>query len=96
MVASANVGDAFVLAEPVHGSAPDLVGKGIANPIATLRAAALLLRHLHYARHADALEAAVDASVRAGVTTPDLGGRASSDDVCAFVARDAADRMCAA
>ncbi|MCL4833799.1 MAG: isocitrate/isopropylmalate dehydrogenase family protein, partial [Caldilineaceae bacterium] len=46
LVPSANVGDGFVLAEPVHGSAPDIAGQGIANPIATIRAAALLLAHL--------------------------------------------------
>ncbi len=46
LVPSANVGDNFVLVEPVHGSAPDIAGRGMANPMATLRAAALLLAHL--------------------------------------------------
>ena len=45
LAASANVGDRHLLVEPVHGSAPDLVGRGIANPIATLRSLALLLAH---------------------------------------------------
>ena len=43
LVPSANVGDDFVLAEPVHGSAPDIAGQGLANPMATIRAAALLV-----------------------------------------------------
>lgn len=43
---SANVGDTFALCEPVHGSAPDIAGKGIANPAATIRALALMLEHI--------------------------------------------------
>ncbi len=55
LVPSANVGENFVLAEPVHGSAPDIAGHGIANPLATIRAAALLLAHLGESAAAQAI-----------------------------------------
>lgn len=82
---SANVGDAFVLAEPVHGSAPDIAGRGIANPMATLRAAALLLMQLGEESAATALERAVLTVLCDGVLTPDLGGNATTADVTAAV-----------
>jgi 3-isopropylmalate dehydrogenase len=68
------------LFEPVHGSAPDIAGQGIANPAAMLRSTALLLGH-GLARHdeAAALEQAVDATLRAA-PTPDLGGNATSEE----------------
>jgi 3-isopropylmalate dehydrogenase len=74
------------LFEPVHGSAPDLVGTGRANPLAAILTAALLLRHLGFGGEADAVEAAVEEVVRADETTPDLGGglgtAAVGDAVC--------------
>ncbi len=85
---SANVGDRFVLAEPVHGSAPDLAGKGIANPLATVSAAALLCAHLGETALAARLERAVDAVLRSGVVTPDLGGRATTQEVTHAVCRE--------
>ena len=81
LVPSANVGDDFVVAEPVHGSAPDIAGQGVANPVAAIRAAALLLNTLGHAAHAAAIEAAVTAVLAAGPRTPDLGGNASTGDV---------------
>ena len=78
---SANVGDGYVLAEPVHGSAPDIAGKGIANPVATIRAAALLLEQLGESSTALRIDDAVDRVLSAGVWTADLGGRATTDDV---------------
>jgi 3-isopropylmalate dehydrogenase len=64
--------------EPVHGSAPDIAGRGVANPAAMLRSTALLLRHgLARAPDADALEAAVDAALEE-TPTPDRGGTAST------------------
>lgn len=81
LVPSANVGDNFVVAEPVHGSAPDIAGQGVANPVATVRAAALLLSTLGHGAHAAAMERAVTAVLAAGPRTPDLGGNASTDDV---------------
>lgn len=62
------------LFEPVHGSAPDLVGTGRANPLAAVLTAGLLLDFLGHAAAAEALEDAVRAALRAGATTPDLGG----------------------
>lgn len=82
---SANVSEHFALVEPVHGSAPDIAGQGIANPLATILAAALLLDALDFPEHAVAVRTAVDATVRAGVCTPDLGGSASTADVTAAV-----------
>ena len=78
---SANVGEHYVLVEPVHGSAPDIAGKGVANPMAAIRAAALLLEHLGDGLAAQWIESAVDAVLESGVWTPDLGGRATTEDV---------------
>jgi len=64
------------LYEPIHGSAPDIAGKGIANPIGTILSTALLLRYsLHLAEDAARVEAAVEAVIAAGQLTPDLGGK---------------------
>lgn len=61
------------LYEPIHGSAPDIAGRGVANPLATILAAALLLRHsLHLETEAAAVEQAVDAVLRAGWRTRDI------------------------
>lgn len=63
------------LYEPIHGSAPDIAGKGIANPLGTILSAALLLRYsLHLEEEARAIEAAVEAVIASGQVTPDLGG----------------------
>jgi homoisocitrate dehydrogenase len=78
---SANVGNDFVLAEPVHGSAPDIAGKGMANPVAAIRAAALLVAHLGDITTARRIESAVDAVLESQVWTPDLGGKATTVDV---------------
>ena len=77
--------------EPVHGSAPDIAGKGIANPLATFLSAAMMLRHgLGMPDEAARIEAAVDAVLEEGLRTPDLagatdatadGGRASQVEV---------------
>ena len=66
------------LFEPVHGSAPDLAGKGVANPIGSILSAALMLRHLGEEAAALRVEEAVTACVRAGETTADLGGKLST------------------
>jgi len=81
LIPSANVGDSFVLAEPVHGSAPDIAGQGIANPIATIRAAALLLAHLGENRAAQRIERAVQSVLADGPRTKDLGGTAGTEEV---------------
>lgn len=62
------------LAEPVHGSAPDLAGSGKANPGGVILSTALLFRHLGWEEEAAAVEASVARSLRAGAATPDLGG----------------------
>jgi tartrate dehydrogenase/decarboxylase / D-malate dehydrogenase len=66
--------------EPVHGSAPDITGKGIANPVGALWAAAMLLEHLGEADAAQTLTAAFESALADGVATPDLGGTASTAD----------------
>ncbi|WP_404305692.1 3-isopropylmalate dehydrogenase [Neorhodopirellula lusitana] len=74
MLPSASVGsDGPGLYEPIHGSAPDIAGKGIANPLATILAAAMMLRHsLSLNEEADAIEAAVAAVLTDGLRTADL------------------------
>lgn len=82
---SANVGDDFVLVEPVHGSAPDIAGKGIANPVATILAASLLLDRLGWREQGGTIRRAVDEVLAAGVLTGDLGGEATTEEVTAAV-----------
>jgi len=81
LVPSANVGDNFVLAEPVHGSAPDIAGQGKANPIATIRAAALLLASLGEADAAERIQASVQQVLQQGPWSADLGGDGSTEQV---------------
>jgi 3-isopropylmalate dehydrogenase len=67
------------LFEPVHGSAPDIAGQGVANPLAMFLSAAMLLRHgLDLASEATAVESAVQSALAAGLRTPDLGGDAGT------------------
>lgn len=67
------------LYEPIHGSAPDIAGKGIANPIGTILSAAMLLRHsLGLFVEADVIEKAVDETITGGARTSDLGGNLST------------------
>lgn len=82
---SANVGDHFVVAEPVHGSAPDIAGQGIANPLATILAAALLLESVGLATAAQSVQRAVQFVLASGPHTCDLGGNASTAEVTAAV-----------
>ena len=81
LLASASLGAGKVgIYEPIHGSAPDIAGKGIANPYATILSAALLLRHsLGLEEEAAAVEAAVSAALDAKVFTADLAGSAGVD-----------------
>jgi 3-isopropylmalate dehydrogenase len=71
---SASLGDGQRgLYEPIHGSAPDIAGRGIANPIGTIASVAMLLRHsLEMTKEADALEAAVGQALEGGARTPDI------------------------
>jgi tartrate dehydrogenase/decarboxylase/D-malate dehydrogenase len=74
--------------EPVHGSAPDIVGKGIANPLGQVWSGAMMLEHLGVPAAADLVVKAMSAVLAAGVKTPDLGGRASTRQVTAAVAKE--------
>ena len=89
--------DGVGLFEPVHGSAPDIAGKGIANPYAILLSLAMLLRHsLHDEKHARLIEAAVENCIAAGVRSADLvaagqqssGTAAIGDAVCRYLATE--------
>ena len=82
MLPSASLGgDGPGLFEPVHGSAPDIAGRGIANPLAMFLSAALMLRHgLSMESEAAAVEAAVEGAVASGLRTPDLGGAAGTEE----------------
>lgn len=71
--------------EPVHGSAPDIAGRGVANPIGQIWAGAMMLRHLGYPEIAVQVDAAFTAVIGAGVVTPDLGGSATTAEVGAAV-----------
>jgi tartrate dehydrogenase/decarboxylase/D-malate dehydrogenase len=72
--------------EPVHGSAPDIAGKGLVNPLATILSAAMMLDHLGMTEAARAVEAAVAAVLAEGqVRTPDLGGKSSTEEVATAV-----------
>jgi 3-isopropylmalate dehydrogenase len=88
LLASASLGErqtqygTFGLYEPIHGSAPDIAGKGLANPMATILSAAMLLRHsLGLADAADRIEAAVAAVLADGVLGGDLGGTAGTAEI---------------
>ncbi|KAF7998942.1 homoisocitrate dehydrogenase [Metschnikowia aff. pulcherrima] len=82
VVPSANVGDNFAIGEPCHGSAPDIEGKGISNPIATIRSTALMLEFMGHQDAAAAIYKAVDATLAADqIKTPDLGGKSTTQQV---------------
>jgi len=89
LLPSASLGDRPpFLYEPVHGSAPDIAGRGVANPLGTILSAALMLRYsFGLEEEARAVEGAVREVVREGVVTPDLGGRAGTEEVGTAVAR---------
>ncbi len=87
LLPSASLGEGKVgVYEPIHGSAPDIAGKGIANPYATILSTALLLRHsLGLEAEADCIERAVDAALNAKAFTSDLGGRLSTGEAAQAV-----------
>lgn len=88
LVPSANVGDGFAIGEPCHGSAPDIMGKGIANPIATIRSVGLMLEFMGETEAAAKVYRAVDASLVEGrYLSPDLGGTAKTTEVVDDVVR---------
>jgi 3-isopropylmalate dehydrogenase len=81
MLPSASLGEGGPgLFEPVHGSAPDIAGRGIANPLAMFLSAALMLRHgLGLESEAAAVESAVERALQGGLRTPDLGGEVGTE-----------------
>lgn len=74
LCASANLGERYALFEPIHGSAPDIAGKGIANPVGTIRSAAMMMDWFGEAEKAKRIEEAVMWSLDQGIKTPDLDG----------------------
>jgi len=78
LVPSANIGDRYALFEPVHGSAPDIAGRNIANPVAAVRSAAMLLDHLGDSHGSLQIETAVWQVLGKGIRTRDLGGSAGT------------------
>ena len=89
LAAGANLGWEYAVFEPVHGSAPDIAGMGVANPIAMILSGAMLLRHLHEIAAATAVERAVDRVLERGdARTPDLGGTSSTDEVAAALVEE--------
>lgn len=82
LIPSANIGNYGALFEPVHGSAPDIAGKGIANPIAMMLSAVMMLRYLGESESAQKLDNAIlKLLTEAKVLTGDLGGNATTNDV---------------
>jgi len=89
MAPAGNVGAEMAIFEPVHGSAPDIAGQGIANPLAAMLSAAMLLDHLDYHSEGENIRSAVRACLEAGYRPPDLGGTSSTSEI----ARAVLDRL---
>jgi homoisocitrate dehydrogenase len=90
---SANLGSGRVAVfEPVHGSAPDIAGRGIANPVGAILSSAMLLDHLGEHDAAARVRRAIKHTLAAGVVTPDVGGCATTAEVTAAICRDLTGR----
>lgn len=88
LIPGANIGWEYAVFEPVHGSAPDIAGKGMANPIAMILSGGMMLRHLGELAAAERVEHAVDAVLGEGrIRTPDLGGTSRTQDVAHAIAQ---------
>jgi isocitrate dehydrogenase (NAD+) len=89
VVPGANIGEDAAVFEAVHGSAPDIAGKGIANPLACIMSGAMMLNHIHEEPVAQKIKTAYDAVLAEGqVLTRDLGGQAGTNDFAeAIIAR---------
>jgi 3-isopropylmalate dehydrogenase len=75
------------LFEPVHGTAPDIAGKGLVNPMGAILSASMMVRHLGHTEMADAIEGAVRSAIRAGECTRDIGGNLSTGECGDAVAK---------
>ncbi len=93
LLASASIGDENALFEPIHGSYPQAKGKDIANPIASILSAAMLLEHFKLFEEAMAVREAVDKSLKKGVVTPDLETKSQygTNQVGDFIAENIVD-----
>jgi 3-isopropylmalate dehydrogenase len=84
---SANLGDKYALFEPVHGTAPDIAGKGMANPTAAILCSSMLLRHLGVTDKAQCVESALEQAIQAREVTSELGGILSTMEMARAVIR---------
>jgi 3-isopropylmalate dehydrogenase len=90
MLASASIGGPVALYEPVHGSAPDIAGQGVANPLGAILSVAMLMRHsFHLEREAACIESAVSKVLNMGSRTRDL----AKDGRCAISTADMGERV---
>jgi isocitrate dehydrogenase (NAD+) len=88
VVPGANYGDKGAIFEAVHGTAPDIAGKGVANPIAAILSGAMLLDYLGHPKHAHAIRKATGAVLQSGkVLTGDIGGKANTEEMTEAVIR---------
>jgi isocitrate dehydrogenase (NAD+) len=88
MVPGANYGERGAIFETVHGTAPDIAGKNVANPVAAILSAAMLVEYLGYAPRAARIRAGVEATLRAGrAVTPDLGGKSTTSSMTDAIIR---------
>lgn len=92
LCASANIGEGHALFEPIHGSAPDIAGKGIANPIGAIRSAAMMMEWLGEPKTAHCIEDAVERTLAQGFATRDLGKSCKTADVTKAVAANLAKK----
>ncbi len=88
LCASANIGDRWALFEPIHGSAPDIAGRGIANPIGAIRSAAMMLEWLGCPEKAHTIYEAVERVLSKGIATPDIGGSCKTSELTDEIIRE--------
>lgn len=87
LLPSASVGSEVALFEPIHGSYPQAAGKNIANPMATILSAAMLIEHKGLAEEGKAIRNAVEKAINDGIVTEDLGGNSSTTQVGSYIAQ---------
>ncbi|MGD1998412.1 MAG: 3-isopropylmalate dehydrogenase [Flavobacteriaceae bacterium] len=89
LLASASIGGQYAMFEPIHGSFPQGTGKGIANPIATILSAAMMLDHFSLNEEAEAVRTAVDKALQNGVCTPEINadGQYTTSDVGDYISK---------
>lgn len=85
---SGNIGDSHSLFEPVHGSAPDIAGKGIANPLAAILSARMMLAHLGEKKKAERLKSAIESVLLKNILPRDLGGTAKTEDMTRAIIKE--------